>query len=1164
MKIGGRYKMEVCLRFVIFVCFLTMCGGAEFTYYYDIYEEVPPAHSTFIGNIPNDTNLKSMVSEADFSNLQYSFLTEGDYEATKYFNLDENIGNLRTSGDNVLDRETLCPFASTCVLSLEIAIKSKLNQFFRTVALEIAVADVNDNAPKFPTNKKTLNISEEVVTGASFALDGAVDRDTGANNSLQTYTIQPADGPFELQFSKNIDGTSFLNLVVREKLDHEERNLYNVQVIAADGGVPPNQGVLSLEINVIDMNDNRPKFTQDSYSVVVEENVAQNFVILTVNATDADSGANGEVRYSLSSHQAVKNQNLFAINPKTGELSVTGELQSEPEEKYDIIVEASDMGVQPFTTQAVVTVEVQDTINNPPRIRVNLLTGQTTNYSLISEYANLGVVVAHIRVYESDRGRNGIVKCELLQHDYFELQGFDVNEYKVIVAKPLDREDKAEHTLTVQCEDAGTPPLKVNASFIVKVTDENDNAPQFTPAVYSVTIEENNKIGDSVLTVLAQDLDEGSNSDIRYSLSPMYNRDEVIISPKSGLILANTRFDYETKPVMNFSVIAVDGGNPPKTSTAKVTVRVIDVNDQKPTFSHSVFHFNISENAKLGQNVGQIVAFDFETGRNGEVYISLSPDIDSISPFALFQNGTVILNGSIDHEVVSQYEFRVLAKDRGSPPLSATTYVRISILDENDNMPVITYPNITHHSTQISTDYEINSIITSVHARDADIGINAQLKYVITSRNDSGRFQIDGKTGDISIAKHLSKSDVNMYKFMIMVQDSGIPPHASHTILFVNVLSGNGSTMIGPHGGNDQNVLITVTIICVTAIVSAIIVLVIIVMKRKDKQRTKAPQGSMYLQSPSSLTQYVDKVKVDNVRPNKGVENHTDEEFGFSAHKEKDENKKNDSNSQYSLSKEVRDDSDGRLDQLTVLQLHHALLQTYQGHQLSNTQKIAAWQRGQDDVHSDASGETTTSDSGRGGSEEDICSHSGASASQIEDLHEMSRDTLLNNTSFQSSQTIPSSLKSGLKDNVRASVRKHVTFRDLSDKGRTDIYPDPTQHQQVPPSKHHPQVKNMDKTYPQNPPPKPPHRGPQTCGFTVRNPTFTNDNFYHGGCKKSVSDFHLPVQDHITHVRDWRNDSIATTDDGDDRSTTTSGSYTIDNDESCVNLDFNDFKDIVV
>ncbi|XP_046363147.2 protocadherin beta-6-like isoform X2 [Haliotis rufescens] len=1164
MMVGTRHKMEVCLPFVIGLCFITMCGCAEFTYYYNIYEEVPPAHSTFIGNIPNDTNLKSMVSEADFSNLQYSFLTEGDYETTKYFSLDENTGNLRTSSDDVLDRETLCPFASTCVLSLEIAIKSKLTQFFRTVALEISIADVNDNAPKFPTNKKTLNISEEVVTGASFALDGAVDRDTGANNSLQTYTIQPEDGPFELQFSKNIDGTSYLNLVVREKLNHEERNLYNVQVIAVDGGVPPNQGVLSVEINVIDMNDNRPRFTQDSYSVVVEENVAQNFVILVVNATDADSGANGEVRYSLSSHQAVKNQKLFAINPQTGELSVTGELQSEPEEKYDIIVEASDMGVQPFTTQTVVTVEVLDTINNPPRIRVNLLTSQVLNFSLISEYANLGVVVAHIRVYESDRGRNGIVKCELIQHNYFELQGFDVNEYKVIVAKPLDRESKAEHTLTVQCEDAGTPPLSVNASFIVKVTDENDNAPQFSRAVYSATIRENNKIGDSVLTVVAQDVDEGINSDIRYSLSPMYNREEFIISPESGLILANTRFDYETKSVMNFSVIAVDSGNPPKTSTAKVTVRVIDVNDQKPTFSHSVFHFNVSESAKLGQNVGQIIAFDFETGGNGEVYISLSPEIDNISPFALFQNGTIILNGSIDHEARNQYEFRVSAIDRGTPPLNATTYVRISILDENDNMPVITYPNITHHSTQISTDYQIDSIITSVQAKDADFGVNAQLKYVITSRNDSGRFEIDAKTGEISVTKHLSKNDINMYKFMIMVQDGGVPPHASHTILFVNIVAGNGSAMLGTHGHNDQNVLITVTIICVTAIVSAIIVLVIIVMKRKDKQRTKTPEGSMYLQPPSSLTQYVDKVKVDNVRTSKGVENHTDEEFGFSGRKEKDaENMKNDSNSQYSLSKETRDESDGRLDQLAVLQLHQALLQTYQGHQLSNTQKIAAWQRGQDDVHSDASGETTTSDSGRGGSEEDICSHSGASASQIEDLHEMSRDTLLNNTSFQSSQTIPSSLKSGLKDNVRASVRKHVTFRDLSDKGHHDIYPEPSQHHQVPPSKHHP-VRNMDKTYPQNPPLKPPSRGPQNCGFTVRNPTFTSDNFYHGGCKKSVGDFHLPVQDHISHVRDWRNDSIATTDDGDDRSTTTSGSYTIDNDESCVNLDFNDFKDVVV
>lgn len=143
--------------------------------------------------------------------------------------------------------------------------------------------------------------------------------------------------------------------------------------MAEDGGNPANVGSLVVFVDVLDINDHQPVFSQTHYNLTVDEDVAVNTTILTLTARDEDEGLNGDVIYSLSPRQDEKILKLFQVVPTSGSLQVKESLIFEPGKQYRIIVEASDRAKQPLMSQTQVTVNVRDTHNNPPRIKVDLL-----------------------------------------------------------------------------------------------------------------------------------------------------------------------------------------------------------------------------------------------------------------------------------------------------------------------------------------------------------------------------------------------------------------------------------------------------------------------------------------------------------------------------------------------------------------------------------------------------------------------------------------------------------------------------------------------------------------------------------------------------------------------------------------------------------------------
>lgn len=376
-----------------------------------------------VGNVADEAGLNNIAGEQDFAHLRYSFLTT-QTPHYNYFSINNQTSVLTTN--QAIDRETLCEFTNVCFIKLNIAVQSMKSSFFQKVSVSVYIDDVNDNHPVFDKPVIDLQISESVLVGTSITIDGARDADTSDRYSLQSYEVMPNDTPFEINFQKKLDGTSIVRLIVKEALNREQRDNYHFSVVARDGGSPPLSGTLKVNITISDVNDNSPKFSQSVYYIEVKESVNVSSVILTLRATDLDDGKNGKVFYRLSPHQSETVLTSFAIDNSTGDLSVIKLLKYVKGEQHVIIVEASDFGDQPLTSQALVNVTVLDVGNNPPSINLNLLSSDSL--AKVSEFASRGTVVAHIAVDDPDTGKNGEIMCTI-DNPAFVLQRLENKEF---------------------------------------------------------------------------------------------------------------------------------------------------------------------------------------------------------------------------------------------------------------------------------------------------------------------------------------------------------------------------------------------------------------------------------------------------------------------------------------------------------------------------------------------------------------------------------------------------------------------------------------------------------------------------------------------------------------------------------------------------------------
>lgn len=834
----------------ISIFLLATCHGREIIY--SIEEEIP--NGTYIGNVAMDSNLMSEMTPSDFRTLRYSILSGDSY--VSLFTINQTSGNLYTA--QVVDREQVCRFSTVCKISLEAAAQSSIRSFFTKILLTIYIQDINDHSPVFPRSSMRLDIPESTLIGNSFTIDGAKDADTSPNYTLNSYTLEQTNSPFSLSFVKNLDGTSIVKLVVDKALDREVQDSYNLIVIASDGGNPPRSEKLLVNVRITDVNDNAPMLSSTIYNVSVKEDIAVGSVILTLSATDLDTGKNADIRYRLSSHQSENIKQLFAINETTGELSVAKTLPYNDGNPYRVIVEASDLGDQPLTTQTSVKVTVIDSGNNPPEIHVTLL--PTSDVARISEDTSVDAAIAHVVVIDSDSGMNGYVTCTL-DNSYFRIDRLEVNEYKVTVAQPLDRETSPNHTITIVCSDSGNPPLTSTHTFKVIILDSNDNAPKFSSNIYQGSIPENNRKGAQVIRVQATDADEGINGEVRYQLvsSNETLQYQLAIDAVTGSVTTGISFDREIIPSFVFKIIASDKGSEPLSATATVMVKVIDENDVAPTFLENMFLFKVSEQKPPGTTVGRLMAGDLDEGVNKEFEFYVE---SGTQPFNVTKDGVVLTTRSLDRESQEIFEFAVFVADKGQPPKSSSARVKVTVADENDNSPRFLFPTSTNNSVLVSQNIKPGTIIARLRARDPDKEQNGQITYGIEGTNFSEVLYANIDTGDIIAKKALEEYSGQTFSLVAVARDRGLVFQISRMEFFVKVAGAESLA-----SNSQTNITIVIVLVTVTLALSGFIILTICIIRWLDNNR-KDPREIMKVEktfsSPSDTKEIDHKLSIAN------------------------------------------------------------------------------------------------------------------------------------------------------------------------------------------------------------------------------------------------------------------------------------------------------------
>ncbi|TRY83839.1 hypothetical protein DNTS_031977 [Danionella cerebrum] len=608
-----------------------------------------------IGNIAKDLG----IDVNRLSSRKARIDTEGNRK--RYCDINLNTGELTVA--ERIDREGLCEKKTSCVLIQELVLENPLELH----RINFRVLDINDNSPYFGKDVINLEISESASKGKGFLLEEANDADIG-ENSVQSYSIQ-SNEYFLLSMERNSFGEKYAELILNKELDREQQREVSLILTAVDGGTPPRSGSVAIHVTVLDANDNAPVFSQAVYKVSLPENSPLDTVVLTVSATDADEGQNGEVIYQFG--DVMKDYNkLFSLDRKTGALTIKGKIDFEEETSFSLRIIAKDGSG--LTSYSNVQISVTDINDNPPIIEIKSLNIP------IPENAAPGTEVGIINIQDRDSDSNGQVRCSIQQNVPFKLVPSIKNYYSLVSTGELDRELLSEYNLSITATDEGSPPLSSTKSIHLTVADVNDNPPVFEQHSYRAHVQENNKPGSSVCSVSATDPDWRQNGTVVYSL-----------------------FSSEVNGAPVSSLLSING-----------------------------------------------------------------------------DTGVIHAVRSFDYEQLKSFTVLVLARDNGSPPLSGNVTVSVFISDENDNRPQILYPSPEGNSFMtelVPKGAQARSLVSKVIAVDADSGQNAWLSYQIVKATDPGLFSIGAHSGEIRTQRDISESDSMKQNLIVSVRDNGQP-----------------------------------------------------------------------------------------------------------------------------------------------------------------------------------------------------------------------------------------------------------------------------------------------------------------------------------------------------------------------------------------------------
>ncbi|XP_042663784.1 protocadherin-23 [Tyto alba] len=677
-----------------------------------------------------------------------------------HFEIDSLTGDLFLSKE--LDYETASHFL------LQVIIKDYNNNppWNNTVFLSIDVEDQNDHSPYFQDDFVVIGIEENVPVGTLVYTFNAKDGDGGFLNSKIQYSLEmsnTSENPFLIHPSYGTLTTAF-------PLDREITRSVILTVSAADQAINLTDrrlDSLAVKIVILDINDNRPSFTSSPLSYVMED-VEVGFLVHHIIARDPDEGRNGQVTYRILSGNENK---AFILDKITGLLTTAQLLDREIQEHYSLTVMALDDGSPALSATQVLTITVLDVNDETPVFLKELYE------TAVRENQDPGEFVIKVEAVDRDAGLNSLLQYEVLPGSGYEKFKMNLDSGELVTTASLDREAQEVFSIKVLVRDSGTPSLSSMVTIICTVLDENDHSPMFLFPASEIRIPENQQPSVVYIT-RAIDMDAGNNRALRYKIIGGNVGEYFTLNNTSGKLLVTRSLDRED--VSNFTLVIEchDLGRPSRSSTAQLTLTVLDENDHSPLFAKTQYQISVREDLEEGSTVLDLFASDEDDGLNGKVTYSLVDN--TFGAFAINSvTGSIVTTKALDRETKPQYTFRAVASDCSTHlPRSTTVSVTVHVDDVNDNDPVFFQNPIRAF---VPAETPVNETVVTVRAEDMDLGLNGAVVFSLIAE---AVFRIDAKTGDIILQEPLASKDFST-QLLVMAADQGISPRTATAVVII-------------------------------------------------------------------------------------------------------------------------------------------------------------------------------------------------------------------------------------------------------------------------------------------------------------------------------------------------------------------------------------------
>ncbi|XP_033830456.1 protocadherin gamma-A11-like [Periophthalmus magnuspinnatus] len=490
-----------------------------------------------------------------------------------------------------------------------------------------------------------------------------------------------------------------------------------------------------------------------------------------------------------------------SVNLNTGELVVQERIDREGlcAKKTSCILKQELVLENPLELHRF-TIRVQDINDNAPQFTDDSLKFE------IRESAIKGTKFVVGEAHDGDIGENAVQGYTLQQNDNFQLiykpNSVGRKYCELVLDKELDREKNNEITLVLTAFDGGSPQRSGTVVIHVTVLDANDNAPVFSQTVYKASLPENSPPDTLVITVTATDADEGINSDIMYAFDHVSDENSNVfsINQKTGEVVVSGKNDYEKTASYELHISAKDGLG--LVSYTTLIVEITDVNDNAPIITLKSLTNQIPENVSPGTEVGIINVQDRDSENNRQVRCSLQTGV----PFKLVPSiknyYSLVTTEQLDRELVSDYNITITATDEGSPPLSSSKTVHLTVADINDNPPVFEEQSYSAHVTE---NNKPGSTLCSVAARDPDWRQNGTVVYSLLPGEVNGApvssyVSVNGDTGVIHAVRAFDYEQFRSFKVHVMARDNGSPPLSSNVTVnvFISDVNDNSPQILYP------------------------------------------------------------------------------------------------------------------------------------------------------------------------------------------------------------------------------------------------------------------------------------------------------------------------------------------------------------------------------